>query len=199
MKVSAAQSVPMNEEDTANTRGVLRLYPINPINSRTARIDTTLPRGGGDNGTSPIFVAKGETVVFSSLALHRRKDIFGEDAGMLKPDKWDKKKPSTYERFSSSRLRAESANGQQVGIYSIWRWPSTMPGPATCASRSCVHHRTVTPDISHDRVCRRRQVRGAVRDGPDKWRWMQDSTRQEVERSSLEGTGRQGKKSDLHH
>ncbi|KAI6782588.1 cytochrome protein [Emericellopsis cladophorae] len=76
---------------------VLRLYPINPINSRTARVDTILPQGGGEDGMSPIFVAKGETVVFSSLAMHRRRDIFGEDAGILNPDRWDTKRPSTWE------------------------------------------------------------------------------------------------------
>ena len=97
MKVRVVPAAPLELEGQrmANSWTVLRLYPINPINSRTARVDTILPRGGGKDGMSPIFIAKGETVVFSSLAMHRRRDIFGEDAGILNPDRWDTKRPST--------------------------------------------------------------------------------------------------------
>lgn len=73
---------------------VLRLYPINPVNSRTARCDTVLPRGGGSDGLSPLFIAKGQTVIFSSLALHRRKDIWGDDALQLRPERWVSIKPT---------------------------------------------------------------------------------------------------------
>ncbi|KAH6896724.1 cytochrome P450 [Thelonectria olida] len=76
---------------------VLRLYPINPINSRIAAHDTTLPRGGGKDGKSPVFIGKGQQLIFSSSALHRRKDIWGEDAMQLRPERWDSVRPSTWE------------------------------------------------------------------------------------------------------
>ncbi|KPM38708.1 hypothetical protein AK830_g7851 [Neonectria ditissima] len=76
---------------------VLRLYPINPINSRVAIRDTTLPRGGGKDGLSPVFIAKGQRLIFSSSALHRRKDIYGQDAMQLRPERWETVRPSTWE------------------------------------------------------------------------------------------------------
>ncbi|KAK7419772.1 hypothetical protein QQX98_003144 [Neonectria punicea] len=76
---------------------VLRLYPINPINSRVAIRDTTLPRGGGKDGLSPVFIAKGQRLIFSSSALHRRKDIYGQDAMQLRPERWETLRQSTWE------------------------------------------------------------------------------------------------------
>lgn len=73
---------------------VLRLHPINPLNSRTAIRDTTLPRGGGPDGGSPIFVKKGQQFMFSSAALQRRKDLYGDDAMELKPERWEHIKPT---------------------------------------------------------------------------------------------------------
>ncbi|MCJ1432813.1 hypothetical protein MMC27_002170 [Xylographa pallens] len=68
---------------------VLRLYPSVPINSRTALKTTTLPMGGGPDGSSPILVRKGEAVGYSVYVLHRRKDIYGEDAELFRPSRWD--------------------------------------------------------------------------------------------------------------
>ncbi|PSR83571.1 cytochrome protein [Coniella lustricola] len=77
---------------------VLRLYPINPINSRVARRDTMLPRGGGADGRSPIYIRRGERFIFTSSALHRRTDLYGEDAMQLRPERWEEAaRPSTWE------------------------------------------------------------------------------------------------------
>ncbi|KAK5990014.1 Cytochrome P450 monooxygenase ascH [Cladobotryum mycophilum] len=76
---------------------VLRLYPINPVNSRCAKRDTVLPRGGGEDGRSPIFVKEGERVIFSSSALHRRKDIWGDDALEIKPERWETHRQAAWE------------------------------------------------------------------------------------------------------
>ena len=46
---------------------VLRMYPTVPFNIRTALKDTTLPRGGGPDGKSPIAVLKGTPVMYSTL------------------------------------------------------------------------------------------------------------------------------------
>ncbi|KAJ5890297.1 Cytochrome P450 E-class CYP52 [Penicillium tannophilum] len=66
----------------------LRLYPVVPFNRRCATKDTTLPHGGGKDGTSPIYLRKGRTVMYSTYVLHRRKDIWGEDAETFNPDRW---------------------------------------------------------------------------------------------------------------
>lgn len=66
----------------------LRLHPIVPTNSREAVVDTTLPVGGGPDGTSPIFIRKGQTVTWSLYVMQRRKDYYGEDADEFKPERW---------------------------------------------------------------------------------------------------------------
>lgn len=43
----------------------LRLYPVVPLNSRESSCDTTLPTGGGPDGTAPVFVPKGTEVLYS--------------------------------------------------------------------------------------------------------------------------------------
>ena len=65
-----------------------RLYPIVPSNSREALHDTTLPRGGGLDGRSPILVPKGCYVAYHTYSMHRRTDIFGLDADQFKPERW---------------------------------------------------------------------------------------------------------------
>ena len=42
----------------------LRINPPVPINTRTANRDTVLPKGGGKGNNYPIFVRKGEQVIF---------------------------------------------------------------------------------------------------------------------------------------
>jgi len=73
---------------------VLRLYPSVPINSRAALCDTILPVGGGPDKTSPVFVRKGEAVGYCPYVMHRRKDLYGEDAEEFRPERWDSNEPN---------------------------------------------------------------------------------------------------------
>jgi cytochrome P450 len=66
----------------------LRVYPVVPFNGRTATKDTTLPRGGGPDGNSPVFVRKNQIVEYSVHAMHHRKDLWGEDCDEFKPERW---------------------------------------------------------------------------------------------------------------
>ena len=65
-----------------------RLYPVVPENNRAAGRDTTMPLGGGPDGTSPVFVPKGTMVSWSLWGMHRRRDFYGEDADEFKPERW---------------------------------------------------------------------------------------------------------------
>lgn len=67
----------------------LRLYSVVPESMRTAVRDTKLPRGGGTDGKSPIYVRRGETVIYNMNIMHRREDLWGEDAHEFKPERWD--------------------------------------------------------------------------------------------------------------
>ncbi|KAJ5105508.1 Cytochrome P450 [Penicillium alfredii] len=70
----------------------LRLYPVVPFNRRIATRDTTLPRGGGPDGQSPIYLPKGQSVLYSTHVMHRRKDIWGADVEEFKPERWATRK-----------------------------------------------------------------------------------------------------------
>ncbi|RKF53380.1 Cytochrome P450 52A12 [Golovinomyces cichoracearum] len=70
----------------------LRLYPSVPMNGRVASKDTTLPRGGGKDGKSKIFVQKGTLIEYSVHVMHHRKDIWGEDAEEFNPERWEGRK-----------------------------------------------------------------------------------------------------------
>ncbi|KAL1863003.1 alanine transaminase alt2 [Diaporthe australafricana] len=67
----------------------LRLHSIVAFNSRMAVRDTTLPTGGGEDGSLPVFVPAGTEVNFSSHVMHRRKDIWGQDADDFVPERWE--------------------------------------------------------------------------------------------------------------
>ena len=71
----------------------LRLHPVVPLNSRRAVRDTTLPRGGGPDGMSKVFIRKDQQVDYSVHVMHRRKDLWGEDADEFKPERWVGRKP----------------------------------------------------------------------------------------------------------
>jgi cytochrome P450 len=66
----------------------LRLYPVVPLNGRFANKDTILPRGGGKDGKSPIFIPKNTAVDYSVHVMHHRKDIWGPDAEDFNPERW---------------------------------------------------------------------------------------------------------------
>lgn len=70
----------------------LRIYPVVAVNARRANKDTTLPRGGGPDGKSKIFVPKGTQVEYSVHVMHLRKDIWGPDAEEFIPERWEGRK-----------------------------------------------------------------------------------------------------------
>lgn len=71
----------------------LRVLPVVPFNGRRALKDTTIPRGGGPDGLSPIYVKKGQEIAYTVHVMHRRKDLWGEDAEEFKPERWQGRRP----------------------------------------------------------------------------------------------------------
>ncbi|KAI1082569.1 putative cytochrome P450 alkane hydroxylase [Whalleya microplaca] len=71
----------------------LRLFPPIATNSRMANKDTVLPVGGGPDGNSPLFVAKNNVITYSTFVMHRRKELFGEDAEEFRPERWESLRP----------------------------------------------------------------------------------------------------------
>jgi cytochrome P450 len=77
----------------ALTLPALRIHPVVPANSRLANQDSILPVGGGPDGKAPVFVAKGTIVAYWTYAMHRRKDIYGDDADEFVPERWESLRP----------------------------------------------------------------------------------------------------------
>ncbi|KAI0593377.1 cytochrome P450 52A11 [Biscogniauxia sp. FL1348] len=82
----------------------LRLYPAVPYNLRLALRDTTLPRGGGPDGSEPLPVLKDTPVWYSSMAMQRRRDLYPPDPDPAAwcPDRWRtwQPRPWTYIPFN---------------------------------------------------------------------------------------------------
>ena len=68
-----------------------RLNPAIGTNTRMALQDTMLPTGGAlaSSRSHPVYVQKGDTITISFYALHRRQDLFGSDANMFRPERWE--------------------------------------------------------------------------------------------------------------
>ena len=71
----------------------LRLHPVVPVNMRQALRDTTLPRGGGADGSKPVQIRKGQCVDYSVHVMHRLEGLWGADAAEFRPERWVGRKP----------------------------------------------------------------------------------------------------------
>lgn len=55
-----------------------------------------LPTGGGQDGTSPIFIPKGSGVTTNWNSLHRLAPCFQPDADEFRPERWETVRPGWY-------------------------------------------------------------------------------------------------------
>jgi len=113
----------------------LRLYPVVPINGRFANKDTVLPRGGGKDGKSKIFVPKGISCDYSVHAMQRRKDIWGQDADEFKPERWDGRKVG-WEFLPVSLSMTPIKDFSQLTHGSVQWWSSDLYWSTVCPDRS---------------------------------------------------------------
>ena len=92
-----------------------------PVNTRTVHRTTFLPKGGGPDGSSPVLVRKGDNVAFCVYAMHRRKDLYGEDAEHFRPERWGDKNLPLY----------------QDEVNAAWGFLPFNGGPRVCLGRKC--------------------------------------------------------------
>ncbi|KAI0161147.1 cytochrome P450 monooxygenase CYP539B5 [Hypoxylon sp. FL1284] len=78
----------------------LRLYPAVPYNLRSALEDTTLET---TPGSPPISVVKGDIVIYSTLAMQRRADLYPPvsekfaDPALFSPERWETWAPKPWQ------------------------------------------------------------------------------------------------------
>jgi cytochrome P450 len=65
----------------------LRFYPVVPFNVRYSLKDSTLPRGGGPDGDSPVGIRKDTRILYSTMIMQRRPDLYSDDNGRPLPPK----------------------------------------------------------------------------------------------------------------
>ncbi|KAI9823564.1 MAG: hypothetical protein M1832_002345 [Thelocarpon impressellum] len=81
----------------------LRLYPAVPFNVRLALHDTTLPRGGGPDGSLPVGILKDTPIGYSALTMQRRDDLYPPPSARFaphlefSPDRWDGWTPKSWQ------------------------------------------------------------------------------------------------------
>lgn len=92
----------------------MRLHPPVPTSAKVAICDTILPRGGGADGESPIYIPKGLKVLYSTYSMHRRRDIWGDEADEFQPERWVGARHSWV--CNSSLLFNDMKSDQYAGI-----------------------------------------------------------------------------------
>lgn len=80
----------------------LRLYPPVAVNDRKANKITFLPTGGGPDRTAPVVIPKGATVAYSVYAMHRRPDLYGVDAEIFRPERWEEDMPMRGDKTAAA-------------------------------------------------------------------------------------------------
>ncbi|KAL7930885.1 cytochrome P450 [Trichoderma chlorosporum] len=99
----------------------LRLYPAVPFNVRIALRDTTLPRGGGPDGTLPLAVLKGTKIGYSTLVMQRRPDLYPPvsesfaDPAVFSPERWTDWHPRPHD-FIPFNAGPRFCLGQQFAL-----------------------------------------------------------------------------------
>lgn len=93
------------------------------MNTRTAHRTTVLPTGGGPDGSSPVIIRRGENVAFCVYAMHRRKDLYGEDAEQFRPERWEEDLPLF-----------------QDDVTAAWGYLPFNGGPRVCLGRMLTHN-----------------------------------------------------------
>lgn len=148
----------------------LRLYPSVPVSTRTALKTTVLPTGGGPAGTDPVLIPKGSSVAFSLYSMHRQPQLYGMDAELFRPERWDEDMPwkrsanknSAFLPFSSGPRRCPGGKSASA-FFSGARLADERATSGLCAYTSCVYSCSPAPELPDPESAGRRKVRAGWR------------------------------------
>jgi len=145
----------------------LRLYPSVPVNTRTTVRTTVLPTGGGPDRKSPVLIPKGSAVAFSVYSMHRRPDLYGMDAELFRPERWDEDMPLQHNPTNAKWGYLPFHGGPRICLGSeLFPNPTrrsilidTRFNSGFRAHRSRLHRRTSPAAIPNDQAPRTRKRR----------------------------------------
>lgn len=102
----------------------IRLQGPSGQTRRVALRDTTLPRGGGPDGSAPVFVPQGTKVYCNNFPGYRNKDLWGDDILEFRPSRLKGKLLSNWEFtpfFGGPRICPASNQVIAQGVYVLLR------------------------------------------------------------------------------
>ena len=94
----------------------LRFHPSVPLASKTAAVDTILPKGGGLDNESPVFVPKGRRVVYPLYTANRNSKYFGSDTEVYRPERFADLPKSGGPAFMPFSTGPRLCLGQQLAL-----------------------------------------------------------------------------------
>jgi hypothetical protein len=123
-----------------------------PVNGRAAVERVSLPAGGGPDGTAPVMVRKGESVGYSVYVMHRRKDLYGSDAHVFRPERWDPDEDNEVSLKNIGWGYLPFNGGPRVCLgrkhsSSLVPFLTESYDRRICVSRGLLHHRQTAPDF----------------------------------------------------
>jgi hypothetical protein len=147
----------------------LRLYPSVPVNTRTAIRTTVLPTGGGPDRTAPVLIPKGSALAFSVYSMHRRLDLYGMDAELFRPERWDEDMPMQHDPVKAKWGYLPFHGGPRICLGSKYRLPPATVGCVSnarifsglCNHRSGIHNRAAPSEIPVDQTSSRGEGRAS--------------------------------------
>jgi cytochrome P450 len=87
--VDESKYLPLTRNLNTNGLPALRLMPPVPLWDREAKRDVVLPKGGGRDGTSPLFVPKGQSIFYNFWGLCHCEEEWGPEVEKFMPERWD--------------------------------------------------------------------------------------------------------------
>jgi cytochrome P450 len=120
----------------------LRLYPAVPFNVRAALTDTVLP---GPPGQPNIVLLEGDAVVYSTLAMQRRRDLYPPesptfaDPAIFSPERWESwtPRPWQYVPFNGGPRICVGQNFAMTEMAFCRKFSPLQPHPATLFPTKC--------------------------------------------------------------